>query len=120
MPEADVVRSLFVTLRRGFAGKPWFHRRVVEALGLTKRHQCVEKPNNASIRGMLLKVWQGGCRLHRSDRSHGAGRKPSTCSPALVGVQAMQIAMQQAMHHAHTQKYMQAGALACYLASTYL
>uniref|UniRef100_A0A7R9YT99 Large ribosomal subunit protein uL30m n=1 Tax=Chlamydomonas euryale TaxID=1486919 RepID=A0A7R9YT99_9CHLO len=56
MPEPQAVRSLFVTLRRGMAGKPWFHRRVVEALGLSRRHDCVEKPNNASIRGMLHKV----------------------------------------------------------------
>ncbi|KAG2490392.1 hypothetical protein HYH03_011192 [Edaphochlamys debaryana] len=53
---AQVVRSLFVTLRRGYAGTPWFHRRILEALGLKHRHQCVEKPNNTSIRGMLLKV----------------------------------------------------------------
>jgi ribosomal protein L30 len=54
--QPDVVRSLFVTLRRGMAGKPWFHRRVIEALGLKRRHQCLEKPNNESIRGMLKKV----------------------------------------------------------------
>ncbi|KXZ51384.1 hypothetical protein GPECTOR_12g346 [Gonium pectorale] len=53
---AQVVKSLFVTLRRGYAGTPWFHRRVLEALGLKHRHQCVEKPNNHSIRGMLAKV----------------------------------------------------------------
>ncbi|KAG2428241.1 hypothetical protein HYH02_014423 [Chlamydomonas schloesseri] len=53
---AQVVKSLFVTLRRGFAGTPWFHRRVLESLGLKYRHQCVEKPNNSSIRGMLSKV----------------------------------------------------------------
>ncbi|GLC44212.1 hypothetical protein PLESTB_000753500 [Pleodorina starrii] len=52
----QVVKSLFVTLRRGFAGTPWFHRRILDALGLKRRHQCVEKPNNQSIRGMLTKV----------------------------------------------------------------
>lgn len=52
----QAVKSLFVTLRRGFAGTPWFHRRVLESLGLKYRHQCVEKPNNSSIRGMLSKV----------------------------------------------------------------
>ncbi|GFR45483.1 hypothetical protein Agub_g6827, partial [Astrephomene gubernaculifera] len=52
----QVVRSLFVTLRRGYAGTPWFHRRILEALGLKHRHQCIEKPNNSSIRGMLAKV----------------------------------------------------------------
>lgn len=50
------MHSLFVTLRRGLAGRPHFHLRILEALGLHKRHQCVEKPNNESIRGMLAKV----------------------------------------------------------------
>lgn len=54
--EAGFVNSIFVTLRRGYAGTPWFHRRILEALGLKRRHQCVEKPNNPSIRGMLHKV----------------------------------------------------------------
>lgn len=53
---AQVVQSLFVTLRRGFAGTPWQHRRILEALGLKRRHQCLEKPNNSMIRGMLSKV----------------------------------------------------------------
>lgn len=56
----DFVRSLFVTLRRGLAGKPWFHKRIIQALGLRTRHQCVEKPNTDTIRGMLMKVG-GGC-----------------------------------------------------------
>lgn len=57
MAEAPtVVRSLFVTLRRGFVGKPWMNRRVLDALGLSKRHHCVEKPNNESIRSMIAKV----------------------------------------------------------------
>ncbi len=54
-----MVRSLFVTLRRGYAGRPWFHRRILEALGLKTRHQCVEKPNNSTIRGMLSRVSPG-------------------------------------------------------------
>lgn len=53
---SQFVNSLFVTLRRSYAGTPWFHRRVLEALGLKTRHQCVEKPNNSSIRGMLQQV----------------------------------------------------------------
>ena len=56
MPETAVV-SLFVTLRRSFAGTPHFHKKVLSALGLSgKLHQCIEKPNNASVRGMLMKV----------------------------------------------------------------
>eukprot|EP00983_Pelagomonas_calceolata_P073502 1152165-Pelagomonas_calceolata.AAC.1 len=54
--EGQYVRSLFVTLRRGWIGKPHFHQRVLAALGLHTRHQCVERPNNESIRGMLAKV----------------------------------------------------------------
>ncbi|KAF5829545.1 hypothetical protein DUNSADRAFT_15942, partial [Dunaliella salina] len=53
--EGQYVRSLFVTLRRGLIGKPHFHKRVLAALGLHTRHQCVERPNNESIRGMLAK-----------------------------------------------------------------
>ena len=56
MAASQFVSSLFVTLRRSYAGTPWFHRRVLEALGLKTRHQCLEKPNNSSIRGMLQKV----------------------------------------------------------------
>lgn len=55
MSEATV-RSFFVTLKRSYAGTPWFHQRILRALGLKRRHLCVEKPNNISIRGMLHKV----------------------------------------------------------------
>jgi len=54
------VRSLFVTLRRGMAGRPHFHKAVLTSLGLRTRHQCVERPNNSSIRGMLAKVGAAG------------------------------------------------------------
>lgn len=56
MSEAEVVRSLFVTLKRSFLGTPWNHRRIIQSLGFSKRHQCLEKPNNSSVRGMLMKV----------------------------------------------------------------
>jgi large subunit ribosomal protein L30 len=55
-PSADVVRSLFVTLRRSLIGKPWQHRAVVRALGLSRRLQTVEKPNTATVRGAVAKV----------------------------------------------------------------
>jgi ribosomal protein L30 len=55
-PPVEHIRTLFVTLRRSQVGKPWFHRRVLDALGLRKRLTCVEKPNNPSIRGMLRQV----------------------------------------------------------------
>ena len=57
MSSADkAVRSFFITLKRGFAGTPWQQRRMLEALGLKKRMQTVEQPNNAGTRGMLNKV----------------------------------------------------------------
>lgn len=52
----EAVRSLFVTLRRGYSGSPWFHQRILRSLGLRKRHQCMEKPNNETVRGMLFKA----------------------------------------------------------------
>jgi ribosomal protein L30 len=77
MAETQVVRSLFVTLRRGMAGKPWFHRRVIDSLGLSRRHECIEKPNNASIRGMLMKV-----RGTQQEGGSGAAEGMHACSPA--------------------------------------
>lgn len=56
MGQEQVIKTFFVTLRRSQAGKPWFHRRVLDALGLQRRLTCVEKPNNPLIRGMLRKV----------------------------------------------------------------
>lgn len=56
MGQDQVIKTFFVTLRRSQAGKPWFHRRVLDALGLRRRLTCVEKPNNPLIRGMLRKV----------------------------------------------------------------
>lgn len=58
MGQAKVVQTLFVTLRRSLIGKPHFHLKVLTSLGLNKRLLCVEKPNNAAIRGMLRKVCQ--------------------------------------------------------------
>jgi large subunit ribosomal protein L30 len=54
--DAGVIRSLFVTLKRGFAGKKESQVSIVKSLGLHHREQCVEKPNNSSIRGALDKV----------------------------------------------------------------
>lgn len=54
--DAGAIRSLFVTLKRGFAGKKESQVKIVKSLGLHHREQCVEKPNNGSIRGALDKV----------------------------------------------------------------
>lgn len=54
--DAGVIRTLFITLRRGFAGKKESQIKIVRSLGLQHREQCVEKPNTRSIRGALDKV----------------------------------------------------------------
>lgn len=63
---AQPVKTLFVTLMRGYAGKPWFHRKALEALGLKTRHQCVEVPNSPNVRGRLLKVCPRALLLHHA------------------------------------------------------
>ncbi len=50
------MQSLFVTLRRSLANTREQHVRVVQSLGLWRREQTVEKPNNASVRGAIDKV----------------------------------------------------------------
>eukprot|EP00882_Tetradesmus_deserticola_P009725 GHRQ01010271.1.p2 GENE.GHRQ01010271.1~~GHRQ01010271.1.p2 ORF type:complete len:115 (+),score=29.64 GHRQ01010271.1:258-602(+) len=56
MRQQQAIKTFFVTLRRSQIGKPWFHRQVLDGLGLRKRLLCVEKPNNPVIRGMLRQV----------------------------------------------------------------
>lgn len=50
------VHSLFITLRRSFAGVREQHRRTLQVLGLKRREQTIEKPNEAWVRGALDKV----------------------------------------------------------------
>ena len=50
------IRTLYVTLKRSFAGTPETMVRTLKALGLRRRHQTVRKSNNARVRGALLKV----------------------------------------------------------------
>lgn len=47
------VRTLFVTLRRSFAGTRETHRGVLKSLGLSYRQQTVEVANRSSIRGAI-------------------------------------------------------------------
>lgn len=73
------IKTFFVTLRRSQIGKPWFHRQVLDRLGLKKRLLCVEKPNNPVIRGMLRKVRQA----HAMDcKQHGCVCRRFACSKA--------------------------------------
>lgn len=48
--------KLQITLKRSLIGRPQDQKATVEALGLRKLHQTVEKEDNAAIRGMVAKV----------------------------------------------------------------
>jgi large subunit ribosomal protein L30 len=41
---------------RSFIAAPKTHKTIVRSLGLTKLHQVVERPDNASMRGAVAKV----------------------------------------------------------------
>jgi large subunit ribosomal protein L30 len=47
---------LRITLVRSTIGRPADQGRAVKSLGLRKLHRTVERPDNASIRGMVNKV----------------------------------------------------------------
>lgn len=47
---------LYVTLRRGLAGKSKEYLKTLETLGLKRRFQVVEIPNNPASRGQISKV----------------------------------------------------------------
>jgi large subunit ribosomal protein L30 len=47
---------LYVTLRRGLAGKSKEYLKTLETLGLKRRLQVVEIPNNPASRGQISKV----------------------------------------------------------------
>ena len=51
-----MAEKLKVTLVKSPIGAVPKHKATVEALGLKKLHHCVEKPDNAQIRGMIFKV----------------------------------------------------------------
>lgn len=48
--------KLQITLKRSLIGRTQDQKATVEALGLRKINQTVEKEDNASIRGMVEKV----------------------------------------------------------------
>ena len=45
-----------IRLKRSPIGCPEKHKRVVKGLGFRKLNQIVERPNDASIRGMVNKI----------------------------------------------------------------
>lgn len=50
------VRSLFVTLKRSFAGTRESQLRILRSLGFSFRQQTLEKPNTPQIRGAVDKA----------------------------------------------------------------
>lgn len=50
------VRSLFVTLKRSFAGTRESQLRILRSLGFSYRQQTLEKPNTPQIRGAVDKA----------------------------------------------------------------
>ena len=57
MPERSLEKSqLEITLVRGFSGQDQKQRRILRALGLSRRHQQVTHADSPTIRGMLVKV----------------------------------------------------------------
>ena len=59
---ATPVHSLFVTLKRSFAGTREHHLRILRSLGLRYRQHTVEKPNLPHVRGAINKVCAGRSR----------------------------------------------------------
>ena len=51
-----MANNLEITLTKSVSGTKPAQRKTVEALGLRKLHQTVEKADNAATRGMLDKV----------------------------------------------------------------
>ncbi|RKD25422.1 LSU ribosomal protein L30P [Caminicella sporogenes DSM 14501] len=51
-----MANKLKITLVRSTIGTKPQHRKTIEALGLRKIRQTVEKPDNPQIRGMIHKV----------------------------------------------------------------
>ncbi|PRW33800.1 50S ribosomal L30 [Chlorella sorokiniana] len=56
MSSPTPVRSLFVTLKRSFAGTRDSQLRILRSLGFSYRQQTLEKPNTPQIRGAVDKV----------------------------------------------------------------
>jgi ribosomal protein L30 len=103
----EAVRTFFITLRRSPIGTPWLHKRILDALGLKRRHDCIERPNNAVIRGQLQKArTQPAARAgegrrapnQRSGRGRGTAQACPARSPPLRSVRPALRALLQVAH----------------------
>jgi ribosomal protein L30 len=77
------VRSLFITLKRSFAGTREHHVKILQSLGLSYRQQTVEKLNAAHIRGAIDKVGRGADVRHMVSNRAGGGGAVSVVSSLL-------------------------------------
>ncbi len=48
--------KLRITLKKSRIGRPKSQRKILNGLGLRRRHQVVERENTPAIRGMVKKV----------------------------------------------------------------
>jgi large subunit ribosomal protein L30 len=48
--------TIKIKLIRSTIGRPGKHKKIIRSLGLTKINQVVERPDDASFRGMVAKV----------------------------------------------------------------
>jgi large subunit ribosomal protein L30 len=56
MPNTNTDKTLRITMTKSPITAKWPQKRTLQALGLRKMHQTVEKPDNPSIRGMIHHV----------------------------------------------------------------
>jgi len=54
--EAAATAKIRIQYYRSFIATPKTHKQIVRSIGLTKLNQIVERPDNASMRGVVAKV----------------------------------------------------------------
>jgi len=54
--EAADTGKIRIQYYRSFIATPKTHKQIVRSIGLTKLNQIVERPDNASMRGVVAKV----------------------------------------------------------------
>lgn len=92
---APPVQSLFITLKRSFAGTREHHVRILQSLGFRYRQQTVEKPNVAHIRGAIDKVRPCGEFSVGPERGSAPGR---TQPAAAAGLQLQRRSCRRSCH----------------------
>jgi large subunit ribosomal protein L30 len=52
----DIQKTIRIQYYRSFIATPKTHKTIVRSIGLTKLNQIVERPDTASMRGVVAKV----------------------------------------------------------------